>query len=89
LSPENPGDTLEVKGILSRVRHPLYSATILMVEGFVFFLPNWTSVVMLCCTLAYLAIGIYLEEQKLIKTFGEKYLKYRRKVPMLIPRRSN
>ncbi len=89
LSPENPGDTLEVKGILAKVRHPLYSATILIVVGFVFFLPNWTSVIMLCCTLAYLAVGIYLEEQKLIKIFGEKYLDYRRKVPMLIPWRIN
>jgi methanethiol S-methyltransferase len=41
---------------------------------------------MLACTLVYLVAGIYLEEQKLIKVFGERYLDYRKKVPMLIPR---
>lgn len=86
LSPENPMDSLEVNGILAKVRHPLYSATILIVVGFVFFVPKFTSVIMLGCTLVYLFVGIYLEEQKLVKAFGDKYIEYKKNVPMLIPR---
>lgn len=86
LSNENPEGKLETGGILSRIRHPLYSATILIVGGFVFFKPNLTSVIFLACTLLYLAVGIYLEEKKLIKLFGDRYVEYKKRVPGLIPR---
>ena len=34
---------------------------------------------------AYLVAGTYLEERKLVREFGEKYLTYQKNVSMLIP----
>jgi protein-S-isoprenylcysteine O-methyltransferase Ste14 len=36
-------------------------------------------------SLAYLEIGIYLEEQKLVEEFGNDYKIYRQKVKKIIP----
>ncbi|MFT6214861.1 MAG: protein-S-isoprenylcysteine O-methyltransferase Ste14 [Roseivirga sp.] len=36
--------------------------------------------------LIYLPIGIYLEEKKLIQTYGKAYIKYKEEVPALIPK---
>ncbi len=68
-----------------KVRHPLYFATILIVLGVFLILPNEASLVALGCILAYLVLGTRLEERKLIRQFGERYLSYRRQVPMFIP----
>lgn len=38
-------------------------------------------------TTLYILIAIQLEERDLVRHFGEKYQEYRRKTPMLIPRR--
>ncbi|MEQ8362345.1 MAG: NnrU family protein [Cyclobacteriaceae bacterium] len=74
------------KGILSSVRHPIYSGTILIAIGYWLFSPTLPTTVSVICILAYLPIGIYLEERKLIKQFGERYVKYKRDVPALIPK---
>ena len=34
---------------------------------------------------AYILVGVWFEEQDLIRTFGERYRDYRRRVPKLIP----
>jgi len=77
---------LKTSGILNHIRHPLYTATILLIVGFVLFNPKWTSVVMLLSTAGYLVVGIYLEEKKLINLFGDRYLEYKKRVPGLVPR---
>lgn len=77
---------LDTGGILSYVRHPIYSGTILIVIGFFLFSPYVSSLVSAVCILLYLVVGIYLEERRLIKQFGEQYLEYKKRVPMLIPR---
>jgi len=74
------------KGILSSIRHPIYSGTILIVVGYWLFNPTIPTSVSVICVLVYLPIGIYLEEKKLIKQFGERYRKYKRDVPALIPK---
>jgi protein-S-isoprenylcysteine O-methyltransferase Ste14 len=73
-------------GILKYVRHPIYSGTILIVSGFLLFSPTLATLVSVSCILAYLPIGIYLEEQKLIKQFGDHYVSYRKEVPSIFPR---
>jgi len=73
-------------GILRYIRHPHYAGTILIVLGYVLFIPEYTSLLNATCIFLYLAIGIKLEENKLIKEFGEAYLRYIKRVPMLIPR---
>ncbi|HOO08600.1 MAG TPA: isoprenylcysteine carboxylmethyltransferase family protein [Cyclobacteriaceae bacterium] len=74
------------QGILKSVRHPIYSGTILMMIGYWLFSPNIPTLVSVLCVFAYLPVGIYLEERKLIKQFGEEYIRYKRDVPALVPR---
>jgi protein-S-isoprenylcysteine O-methyltransferase Ste14 len=78
-------ESFKADGILKHVRHPIYSATILMVVGFWLFIPNVTTLISACCIFIYLAIGIPLEEKKLIKKYGEAYISYKQRVPALIP----
>jgi len=73
-------------GILNYVRHPIYSGTILIVIGFFLFTPTTSTLISVLCIFVYLPIGIHLEEQKLIRQFGEEYIRYKREVPSLIPK---
>lgn len=73
-------------GILQHVRHPIYSGTILVVIGFFLFTPTLATLISVSCILLYLPIGIYFEEKKLIRQFGEQYLSYKREVPSVFPR---
>lgn len=76
----------KVGGILKHIQHPIYTGTILMVIGFWLFIPNIPTLVSACCIFIYLAIGIPLEERKLIKKYGDAYIEYKKNVPALIPR---
>ncbi len=70
-------------GILEYVRHPWYSGGILLVWAFGSI--SDVSLVSKIILTAYLIIGTFLEEKKLIHEIGEPYLAYRKRVPMLIP----
>ncbi len=78
-------EELKTEGIQSKIRHPLYTGTILLVIGYVLFNPLLTSLVILVALLVYLPFGIHWEEKKLIKLYGEAYEEYRKQVPALIP----
>ncbi|MEP2670958.1 MAG: NnrU family protein [Cyclobacteriaceae bacterium] len=80
------GEPFTTKGILRSIRHPIYSGTILIIVGYWLFNPTIPTSASVICILAYLPIGIYLEEKKLIKQFGERYAQYKRDVPALIPK---
>ena len=73
---------LDTSGVLEITRHPWYLATILLI---------WArqmdvSVIFVNVILtSYLIVGTFLEERKLIREFGEKYLTYQKRVSMLIP----
>jgi len=78
-------DHLQVNGLNKYVRHPLYAATLLFAWSFFFWQPllsNFTSCISI---LLYTLIGIFFEERKLIKAFGNDYKQYAAKVPMIIP----
>lgn len=70
-------------GILEYVRHPWYSGAILLVWAFGPI--SDVSLVTKIILTAYIIIGTFLEEKKLICEIGEPYLEYRKRVPMLVP----
>lgn len=80
------GARLSTEGILSRVRHPLYLGTLLLVLGFWLYIPTLANLITTVVIIIYLFIGIRLEEQDLERQFGEVYREYKREVPMIIPR---
>lgn len=85
INPEVGGD-LVVDGMQSKVRHPLYAGTILVVLGLFLYCSTYEILITMLLVFVYLGIGIQLEEKKLLKTFGDKYAAYREEVPMLIPK---
>jgi protein-S-isoprenylcysteine O-methyltransferase Ste14 len=68
------------------VRHPLYSATLGFVWSIFLFNPLLSNFISCLCITLYKIAGIFLEEKKLLLEFGESYLHYRSKTPMLIPK---
>ena len=73
-----------VRGPYRWVRHPLYSASIVMIWTE----PNVTTDRLLFNILwtAWIVVGTYLEERDLSREFGASYREYQRHVPMLVPR---
>ncbi len=82
----NQYEKLITTQIYSKVRHPLYSATLLIMIGMFLFIPKVSTLIALSTTICYLFVGIYFEERKLIKKYGETYLNYKDKVPAIIPK---
>lgn len=82
----NESPSFHAEGILSKVRHPIYLGTILLLIGFALFDPRVPTLISVSCMFLYLPFGIYFEEKKLIKQFGQKYLDYKKEVPAIVPR---
>lgn len=73
-------------GAYAKVRHPIYSADIILSWGIFFYLPN---VRILLCVLwldSVLFFWMKLEERLLLEKFGKDYQDYMKRVPMFIPR---
>jgi protein-S-isoprenylcysteine O-methyltransferase Ste14 len=73
-------------GLQGRVRHPLYLGILLAVWGYWLVRPSIANLIFAGVTTLYIPIGVYLEEKKLLRQFGEAYARYRAQVPMLFPR---
>ena len=71
-------DRLVVRGIYGWVRHPMMAA------GFLFLLtsgPSLNNLVYSAMYAAYMFIGGYYEERRLMRVFGEDYIRYQARVP--------
>jgi len=73
------------KGMHAYIRHPLYAGLILIFLGFFLFDPVMASLIHFACLIIYLPFGIYFEEKKLIRIYGEAYIQYQKEVPVLFP----
>jgi protein-S-isoprenylcysteine O-methyltransferase Ste14 len=74
---------LVVHGLYKVVRHPLYTFSLL----FLWLTPSVSqnSLTVYIGSTLYILIGVYFEERKLLREFGEAYANYKRSTPMLIP----
>ncbi|MBW2443713.1 MAG: isoprenylcysteine carboxylmethyltransferase family protein [Deltaproteobacteria bacterium] len=75
---------LDTSGVLEMTRHPWYLATMLLIWGRQM---DVAAMIVNVILTAYLIVGTYLEEKKLVREFGEKYRNYQKKVSMLLPYR--
>ncbi len=76
---------LETGGMHRFVRHPLYFGTLLFVWCIFLWQPSISNFISSTCLTSYTLLGIYFEERKLVKEFGDEYVAYSRRVPMLVP----
>jgi protein-S-isoprenylcysteine O-methyltransferase Ste14 len=77
---------LEQTGLHAWIRHPLYTATLLFVWSIFLWQPSLKNLISCVCITAYTRIGIYFEEKKLLRLFGEEYAQYKSRVAMLWPK---
>ncbi len=76
-------EKLVVDGLYRWVRHPLYTAALLLL--WLTPLMTWNLLALNLGFSAYLLIGTIYEERKLVETFGEVYVQYRKRTPRIIP----
>lgn len=79
----SPSPTLSREGAYGWVRHPAYLLT--LAAWFVTPMLSLDRLAFGIGMAVYLAIGIRLEERRLVAKFGQAYLDYQRTVPMLFP----
>ncbi|MHA2047902.1 MAG: methyltransferase family protein [Candidatus Thorarchaeota archaeon] len=77
---------LVTDGIYSRVRHPLYFATVLVFAAVALIYPFPIVIVFSASMVLYTIIGAYFEERKLVKHYGEDYLEYRKTAGFILPK---
>lgn len=82
-------ESFKTSGLLQYVRHPLYTATLMIFWGWFLFSNSYQNLAFCLANTLYIPLGIQWEEKKLIKQFGEEYLEYRKKTPMLFPKKFN
>ena len=82
---ERTGDLI-TSGLYRTIRHPLYTFSLLIL----WFSPKMTlnSFIVYVSLTLYVLIGIFFEERKLLREFGQAYAEYRSSTPMLLPRLS-
>jgi protein-S-isoprenylcysteine O-methyltransferase Ste14 len=76
-------DRLVVRGVYAWVRHPM------LVGGLLFLLtggPSLNNLVYTGLYAAYMVIGGYYEERRLLRVFGDDYRRYQRQVGAFFPR---
>ena len=79
-----PVAQFEEKGFYKYIRHPIQAGTMIGLWA----TPQMsTGHLLLAVTFSiYIFIGLYFEERDLVKTLGEAYADYKKRVPMLFPK---
>lgn len=73
-------------GVYSVVRHPQYLGGLLAHVGFSFLLSGWYSLLSTPLVVAVVYLISRKEETELTREFGQEYLDYKGKTPMLLPK---
>lgn len=82
-TPDKQVEFLVKGGPYRYVRHPMYTASLLVLWCTPVMTLNWLALSL--GTTAYFIIGSYFEERKLLVQFGQSYAEYRQRTPMLLP----
>lgn len=77
---------LNIQGMNRYVRHPLYTASLILFWSALLVWPTSSFLAVCIITSLYVFIGYRLEENRLIRHFGEAYSSYQQQVPALFPR---
>ena len=85
LTKESMHQQLSVKGMNRFVRHPLYLSTFIMLWGALLIESTLAYLGLAVILTVYVIVGTRLEENKLIKVFGDNYRDYQSRVPMFFP----
>jgi len=81
---QEPVNVLQTTGLHKYTRHPLYLGTFMFIFGLFFCFPYTSNLIAVVIIVVYTIIGAWFEEKKLAKEFGEEYINYQQKVPMII-----
>ncbi len=79
-------DTIVTEGIYSKVRHPQYLGAMLSHIGISLLLSQLYALLVTPIIILRDFIACRKEERELIREYGERYQRYRKQVPMLLPR---
>jgi protein-S-isoprenylcysteine O-methyltransferase Ste14 len=80
---EQKSGALVTRGLYRVVRHPLYTFSLLFI--WLSQTASQNSLTIYIGATFYVLIGIYFEERKLLREFGDDYAKYKQSTPMLVP----
>ena len=76
------GGGIDSRGVLGLVRHPWYTAVVLLLWAGDL---DMSALVGNGVLTAYIVVGTLLEERKLVHEFGDAYRSYQRRVSMFVP----
>ncbi len=76
------GGGIDSSGVLGLVRHPWYTAAVLLVWARDL---DMTALIANGVLTVYVVVGTLLEERKLVHEFGDAYRSYQRRVSMFVP----
>jgi protein-S-isoprenylcysteine O-methyltransferase Ste14 len=79
-------EKIATMGVYSVVRHPQYLGGLFAHVGISFLLSAWFSLLSTPLMIALIFLISRKEEQELVKEFGNEYVDYSKRVPMLMPR---
>lgn len=85
-SPADGGSRLHTEKAYALVRHPLYAGISMILLAHPVQTRN--SLASAAAVVLYFYIGTFLEERRMVRTFGDAYRAYRREVPRFFPLRT-
>ena len=83
VAPHNQPGTLVTSGLYRFVRHPLYSAGLLLLWLTTTMTIN--QLIVYVCATVYIFVGAYFEERKLLREYSATYAEYKSVTPMIVP----
>ena len=83
--PSKLGDGFVQTGFYARVRHPMYTAVILVFIGYIIWFQSWLAMI---CLIPFILISkfAYDEEKHLLERFGKEYKDYMKKTGRFFPK---